>query len=139
MLYRSELRNQGGQTLRTLDTLTAWLLIAFGAVHIALTGKAYPGLGIKAIWFVCGGLFMITVGALNLLRVAYGSVARGVYVVSVIANLVLLLLLLWIATLFPLRNNPQVVVGLILTALLIAFAVFRRSGERFSRQTRQAG
>lgn len=125
--------------MKTLDILTAWVLIAFGAVHIALTGKVHPGLGINAIWFICGGLFMITVGALNLLRVAYGSAARGVYVVSVIATLVLLLLLLWIAALFPLRSNPQVVVGLILTALLIAFAVFRRSRERFSRQSRQAG
>ena len=86
-------------------------------------------MGINAIWFASGGLLMITIGALNLLRVAYGSVAKGVCVVSVIANVVLLLMMLFIATRLPMRSNPQVLVGLILAALLTAFSVLRRAGH----------
>ncbi|HSB76488.1 MAG TPA: hypothetical protein VLC12_12610 [Terriglobales bacterium] len=112
--------------MRTLDMIIGWLLIAFGVAHTSLTRKVDPSLGITAIWFASGGLFMITVGALNLLRVAYSCVAKGVQVVSVIANIVLLLLMLFIASRFPMRSNPQVVVGLILAALLTAFSVLRR-------------
>lgn len=114
--------------MRTLDIILGWLLIAFGAAHTALTRKVSPDMGINAVWFASGGLLMITIAALNLLRVAYGSVAKGVYVVSVIANIVLLLLMLFIATRLPMRSNPQVLVGLILTALLTAFSVLRRAG-----------
>ncbi|HTM89557.1 MAG TPA: hypothetical protein VL155_15240 [Terriglobales bacterium] len=115
--------------MRTLDIILGWLLIAFGAAHAALTRKVNPDMGINAVWFASGGLLMITIGALNLLRVAYGSVAKGVYLVSVIANIVLLLLMLFIATRLPMRSNPQVLVGLILAALLTAFSVLRGAGH----------
>jgi hypothetical protein len=117
-------------SLRTLDIILGWLLIAFGVVHISLTRSVHPDIDINAVWFASGGLLMITIGALNLLRVAYSSVAKGVYVVSVIANIVLLLLMLFIATRVLMWNNPQVLVGLILAALLTVFSVRRRDGHR---------
>jgi hypothetical protein len=120
--------------LRTLDIIIGWLLIAFGVVHISLTRRVHPDIDINAIWFASGGLLMITIGALNLLRVAYSSVAKGVYVVSVIANIVLLLLMLFIATRVPMRSNPQALVGLILAALLTAFSVLRRADHIQARQ-----
>ncbi len=113
--------------MRTLDIVIGWLLIAFGALHLSLTRKVHPNIDINAVWFASGGLMIIAIGALNLLRVAYGSVAKGVQVVSVIANIVLLALMLFIATLLPLRGNPQVLIGLILTALLTAFSLLRRA------------
>jgi len=124
--------------LRTLDIIIGWLLIAFGVVHLSLTRRVHPDIDINAIWFASGGLLMITIGALNLLRVAYGSVAKGVYVVSVIANIVLLLLMLFIATRVPMRSNPQVLVGLILAALLTAFSVLRRADHIQARQMQSA-
>jgi len=105
-----------------------WLLIAFGAIHLSLTGKFDPNLGISAIWFASGGLLIITIGALNLLRVAYANVANGVYIVSVVANVVLVLLMLFITTRVPMRSNPQVVIGLILAGLLTGISLLRRSG-----------
>jgi len=114
--------------LRTLDVILGWLLIAFGALHTVLTRKVHPDLGIDAVWFASGGLLIIAIGALNLLRVAYGSVAKGVRVVSVIANIVLLALILFIATLAPIRSNPQVLVSLVLTGLLTSFSVLRPAG-----------
>jgi peptidoglycan/LPS O-acetylase OafA/YrhL len=116
--------------LRTLDLTLGWLLIAFGAVHISLTRSVHPEIDINAIWFICGGLLMIAIGALDLLRVAYGPVAKGVGVVSAIANVVFLLLMVLIATRVPMRNNPQVVIGLVLAALLTACSVLRRAGRR---------
>jgi hypothetical protein len=113
--------------LRTLDIVIGWLLIAFGVVHISLTRRVHPDIDINAIWFASGGLLIVTIGALNLLRVAYSSVAKGVYVVSVITNIVLLLLMLFIATRVPMRSNPQALVGLILVGLLTAFSVLRRA------------
>ena len=115
--------------MRTLDIIIGWLLIAFGALHLALTRKVHPNLDIDAVWFASGGLMIIAIGTLNLLRVAYSSVAKGVHVVSAVANIVLLLLMLFIATLLPMRSNPQVLVGLIITALLTAFSLLRRSGH----------
>ena len=120
--------------MRTLDIILGWLLIGFGAAHTALTRRVNPEIGINAIWFASGGLLIITIGALNLLRVAYSSVAKGVYVVSVMANIVLLLLMLFIASRLPIRSNPQVLLGLILAALLTAFSVLRRAGQVQTRQ-----
>ncbi len=119
----------GVRLLRRIDIIVGWLLIAFGAVHLSLTRRVHPDIDINAIWFVSGGLLIIAIGVLNLLRVAYGSVAKGVYVVSVIANIVLLALMLFIATLLPIRGNPQVLIGLILAVLLTAFSVFRHAGR----------
>lgn len=124
--------------MRRLDIIVGWLLIAFGAVHTSLTRRIDPSIGINAIWFASGGLFMITIGVLNLLRVAYSSVAKGICVVSVIANIVLLLLMLLIASRLPMRSNPQVVAGLILAALLTAFSVLRRAGHIQTRQAQSA-
>ena len=67
--------------MRTLDLVAGWLLIAFGALHASLTRRMHPVIDINAVWFASGGLLIIAIGALNLLRVAYGSVAKGVYVV----------------------------------------------------------
>jgi hypothetical protein len=124
--------------LRTLDIVVGWLLIVFGAVHISLTRRVHPDIDSNAIWFASGGLLIIAIGALNLLRVAYSSVAKGTYVVSVIANIVLLVLMLFIATRVPMRSNPQVLVGLILAALLTAFSVLRRASHIQARQMQSA-
>lgn len=124
--------------MKILDNIIAWLLIAFGALHLSLTRRVHPDIDINAVWFASGGLMIIAIGALNLLRVAYSPVAKGVQVVSVIANLVLLALMVFIATLLPLRGNPQVSIGLILVALLTLFSVFRRAGNMQAHQTQSA-
>ena len=124
--------------MRRLDILTGWLLIALGVFHTSFTRTVDPNIGINAIWFASFGLLMITIGALNLLRVAYSSVAKGVYLVSVIANIVLLLLMLFMATRLPMRSNPQVLVGLILAALPTAFSVLRQPGHIQASQVQSA-
>lgn len=124
--------------MKTLDIILAWVLIAFGALHLALTRTVHPTLDIDTVWFMSGGLLIIAIGVLNLLRVAYGSVAKGVLVASVIANIVLLLLMLLITTVLPMRGNPQIVVGLVLAVLLTGFSVLRRGGQVQARQMQGA-
>ena len=124
--------------MRTLDIAIGWLLAAFGAVHVLLTRRVHPEIDINAIWFASGGLLIIAIAVLNLLRVAYSSVAKGVWAVSLIANIVLLLLIGFMATLLPLRGNPQITLGLVLTGLLTAFSVLRRTGHIQARQTQSA-
>lgn len=118
--------------MRKVDLGTGWVLVAFGTVHVLMTRKLDPNVGMNGIWFASGGLLMITIGALNLLRVAYASVAKGVRTVSVIANVVLVALMLLIATRAPMRSNPQIAVGLVLAVLLTVFSVLRR-GDRLMR------
>lgn len=77
---------------------------------------------------------MIAIGTLDLLRVAYSRIARGVYVVSVVANVVLVLLMLSFAAQLPIRSNPQILLGLILAVLLTAFSVLRRPDHVRARQ-----
>ena len=120
--------------MKTIDVVAGWLLIAFGAVHLLLTPKFDPSLGLNGLWFASGGLLIITIGALNLLRVAYAAIAKGVRIVSISANVVLVLLILVMTTRIPIRGNPQVLVGLILSGLLTAFSVLRRDGPTQARQ-----
>ena len=82
----------------------------------------------NAVWFAKGGLLIIATGALNLLRVAYAGIAKGVRIVSVIANVVLVLPIVFMATLVPLRSNPQVVVDLLPTGLFTGLSLLRRNG-----------
>lgn len=124
--------------MRTIDIVAGWLLIAFGALHVSLTPKFDPTMGMNGIWFASGGLLIITIGALNLLRVAYASVAKRVRVVSVIANVVLVLLILFMAMKVPMRGNPQVLVGLVLAGLLTLLSVFRRDGDTEARRVQSS-
>ena len=124
--------------MKTIDVVAGSLLIAFGAVHLLLTPKFDPSLGLNGLWFASGGLLIITIGALNLLRVAYAAVAKGVRIVSAIANIVLVLLILVMTTRVPIRGNPQVLVGLILSSLLTGLSVFRR-GSRVQARPAQTG
>lgn len=118
--------------MRKIDLVVGWLLVAFGSIHVVMTRKLDPNLGMDAIWFASGGLLIMLAGALNLLRVAYTNVAKGVHVVSVIANVVLVALMLLIASRVPLRSNPQVVVGLVLSVVLTVFSVLRRDSRRMA-------
>ena len=64
-------------------------IIALGMIHIAATPRLFAHLTSSAVWFASGGLAMILVGVLNLLRRAYGETARGVRLACVVANLLM--------------------------------------------------
>ncbi len=112
--------------MKIVDTIVSWLMIVFGTIHCAFTGRAYPEFGLPALWFLASGLFIILVAATNLLRIRYAGVAPGVRAVCIIANLVLLGLAVAIALVTPLAGNPQVVIAVVLSVLLVIFSIARR-------------
>ncbi len=112
--------------MKIADTVVSWLMIVFGAIHCAFTRRAYPEFGLPALWFLASGLFIILVATTNLLRIRYGGAAPGVRAVCIVANLALLGLAVAIAWVTPLAGNPQVVIAVVLSALLVIFSVARR-------------
>lgn len=63
-------------------------VMALGVLHMAATAWLFAALTQSALWFLSAGLFMLLVGALNLLNRAYGAAAPGVRWVCVAANVV---------------------------------------------------
>jgi hypothetical protein len=106
--------------------VAACLVVILAAIPCLLTPKVYPQFGLAAIWFFGAGLFMMLVGAINLLRIRYAGAAPGVRIVCIVANLVLLAFLIAIAFTVTLKQNPQVIIFLVLAALLTISSVMRR-------------
>lgn len=87
---RAKDKQAGEFLMRTLDALFAWLILGFGALHCAVAFGKYDRLSDDALWFFSGGLALLLLAALNLLRVRYAGVAPGVRRVCIAANLALL-------------------------------------------------
>ena len=81
-------RPQENGVARIIYALASWGLVLLGAVHIAATAVFYDSLTSQALWFLSGGLFMVSVAMLNLLNRAYGRVASGLRAACIGANVV---------------------------------------------------
>ena len=75
--------------MRRLEVILAWLLVGLGILQWLATPLFFRQAEEPAFWFFGGGITLVLVGVLNLLRRRYGDQARGVVFVSVVANLVL--------------------------------------------------
>jgi hypothetical protein len=90
--------------MKLADSMVGWVLVAMGIFHLSLTPRP---LTVAALWFLSAGLFVIMLGAVNLLRIRYAQVAPGLRRVSLAANLagiavmLLFLMLDWHALLGP--------------------------------------
>jgi hypothetical protein len=109
--------------MRIVDQVAAWCVVVLGLGHSIWTAR-FPEMNLNALWFLSGGLFLMVVGALNLLRVRYVS-ASGVRWVCVASNVAALAFVLAIAHLISLRANPQAIVALVAVALLTIFSLRR--------------
>src|SRR5262245_49940989 len=74
-----------------------------GVVQWIATPVLFKSAEEPTFWFFGGGITLWVVGALNLLRIRYGSIARGVLVVSVTSNV--LLALFWVAMAVTLEHK----------------------------------
>jgi O-antigen/teichoic acid export membrane protein len=75
--------------MRSLDTILAWVLIVLGVMQWVATPVLFETAEEPAFWFFGGGITLVIVGILNVLRIRYGSLAPGVKVASVGSNLAL--------------------------------------------------
>jgi hypothetical protein len=71
-----------------VDRLLAWAVILLGALQCASTFHFFTRLEEPALWFFAGGLLLVLVGALNLLRIRETGVP-AVRALSRASNLVL--------------------------------------------------
>ncbi|HYO63262.1 MAG TPA: hypothetical protein VER08_06350 [Pyrinomonadaceae bacterium] len=74
-----------------VDRLLGWTVVLLGVLQCLSTPRFFREVEEPAAWFFAGGLLLITVGALSLLRLGYGADAPGVRRVSLAANVVLAL------------------------------------------------
>lgn len=110
--------------MKALDRILAVLIVLFGATHAALApvfrGR-YDGAG---MWFLSGGLMIIFLGLMNLVRAA--SPAAGARWASLAANVMGLAFAVGLVPLVSLRQNPQIPTFLVLVGLATLFSLLRR-------------
>ena len=115
------------------EAILGWVLIGLGAMQWIATPVFFKTAEEAGFWFFGGGITLAVVGAMNLLRLRYGSVARGLVLVSVGSNVALALF--WIAMAFALAYKfnrykaPYVALGLIVATGVLSIIAARRSAS----------
>jgi hypothetical protein len=115
------------------ETILGWVLIGLGVMQWIATPAFFKTADEPAFWFVGGGITLAVVGAMNLLRVRYGPVARGLVLVSVGSNVVLAIF--WVAMAYVLAYKfnryraPYVALGLIVATGVLSIIAARRSAS----------
>jgi hypothetical protein len=111
--------------MKTLDRVLAWILLAFGLLHTAVSVVLISrNLNLESAWFFAGGLAVIFGAFLNLIR-AHRPEDTMIARTSVLANLLLLILavlLCWVLR-HHLMANPQAAVFVPLILLELLFSV----------------
>jgi len=104
--------------MKTLDAVFAWFILGFGVLHSVAAFDKYDSLSADALWFFSGGLALLLLAGLNLLRIRYAAVAPGVRTVCIAANLAFLgfALTYFAARLSTSLNSPG---GWLLLAVLL--------------------
>jgi hypothetical protein len=105
--------------LNTVHKVSAWLLVALGAVHTALTPMFYGRFTLGALWFAGSGLAMLFLGFLNITFSRAAGRDRLVRVLCHIANLLCTAFSMMIVTL---DIEPQVIFGMLLIVILTVTA-----------------
>ncbi|MGH9944421.1 MAG: hypothetical protein ACRD9R_18900 [Pyrinomonadaceae bacterium] len=108
--------------LKKLHIICAWLLSALGLVHIGFTPFAYREFNLNALWFAGAGVALVFAGFLNFAAVRHAAVDRVVRALCLAANFLVFALF---AAAFTLLREPQVYVGLALSACASAATLMR--------------
>jgi|SRR6516162_6819262 len=114
--------------MKTVDRLVAVLILLLGIVHASLAPALRGRADIAGMWFLSGGLMLIFLALLNLVRTsAPGAAARWA---ALGANILTLLFVLGLVPLVSLRQNPQVTILILLIAAATLFSVLGRGAPR---------
>ena len=109
--------------MKILDRIVAILILLQGATHSAFSPVFHGRYDDPGMWFLSGGLMMIFLGLMNLVRAASPGAARWA---ALAANVLGLAFAGALLPLFPLRQNPQVVVFLALLVIATIMSLARR-------------
>jgi hypothetical protein len=115
------------------EAILAWVLIGLGVMQCTAAPVFFKTAEEPAFWFFGGGITLAVVGAMNLLRLRYGAVARGLVLVSVGSNVVLALFWVAMACVLTYKFNrykaPYVALGLIVATGVLSIIAARRSAS----------
>lgn len=109
--------------MKTLDRIIAVLIVLFGAAHAALAPVFRGHYDAAGMWFLSGGLMIIFLGLMNLVRA--GCPAGAVRWASLAANLMGLAFAAGLVPLASLRQAPQIPTFLVLVGIAMLFSVLR--------------
>ncbi|HEY9403336.1 MAG TPA: hypothetical protein VIQ24_11775 [Pyrinomonadaceae bacterium] len=73
--------------IQAIDKALGVVVISLGLLQCLSTSYFFHRIEEPAAWFFAGGMLLMLVGALTLLRIRYGLIAPGVKHVSIAANL----------------------------------------------------
>ena len=116
--------------MNRFEVILAWILVGLGVLQWLATPLFFRRAEEPAFWFFGGGITLVLVGVLNLLRRKYGERARGLVLVSVVANLVLAGF--WVAMAVALSYKftryvaPYIALGLIVLNAVISLTDLQR-------------
>ena len=110
--------------MNTVDRVTAVLILLLGAIHTGLAPVFrgwYDGAG---MWILSGGLMLIFLGLLNLVRA--GSPDGAARWAALGANILALAFVSGLLPLVSIGQNPQVPLAILLVAAATLFSLLRR-------------
>src|SRR3712207_6667317 len=117
---------------QALDNALGAVVISLGFLQCLSTPYFFRRIEEPAAWFSAGGLLLMLVGALTLLRIRYGLIAPGVKHVSVAANLMLCVFyvgLYW-GLFYKFGRHPASFLGLFVvlsSAIVCVWHAYRRN------------
>ena len=116
--------------MRRLEVILAWVLVGLGVLQWLATPLFFKRPEEPAFWFFGGGITLVLVGGLNLLRRKHGERARELVFVSVAANLALAGF--WVAMAVTLTYKftrymaPHIALGLIVLNAALSLSDLKR-------------
>ena len=111
--------------MKTVDRIVAIVILLLGVVHAGLAPVFRGRLDAAGMWFLSGGLMLIFLGLLNLVRIGSPTgAARGA---ALIANILALGFVWGLVPLAPVRQNPQIVFSILLVAAADLFSLVGRA------------
>ena len=109
--------------MKTIDRLVAVLILLLGTIHAGLAPVFRGRYDSAGMWFLSGGLMLIFLGLLNLVRT--GSPGAAARWSALGANILALAFVLGLVPLGSLRQNPQVTFSILLMAAATLFSLLR--------------
>ena len=115
--------------MKTLDQAIAWVIAAIGVLHASTTWIVYKQFSMSAVWFFDAAVVLWMTAALNLLRIRYATVAPGIRITSIGANLLVLATVVTVALRSKAAQKPAGL-AFCLLILMATFFSLRRTPAR---------
>jgi peptidoglycan/LPS O-acetylase OafA/YrhL len=111
--------------MKILDRIVAALILVMGCLHSSVSSVFHGRYDGAGMWFLSGGLMMIFLGRLNLART--GSPGAGARRAALAANLLALGFSFALVPIYSMRQNPQIMLFIVLVVLATLMTVLRRT------------